>query len=302
MKYRLLFIIAAIFCVSTFTATHAQQSPSTETELQKKLANLEKIANGKIGVYAINTNNNQIIAYRANERFPVQSTCKLIGIAGLLKSSNKNKNLLQEKIHYTKDDLIAWHPVTGRHLAEGMTLEELSEAAISYSDNAAMNLIMKKMGGPRFVTDYARAIGNQSFHIEHYEGNLNSNPHDQHDTATPKDMAISVKKLTIGNALTQFQRAKLMTWLRNNTTGYQRIRAGVPLGWVVAEKTGSGDYGVANDIGVMWSPTCKPIVLAIYTVQHIPEAKGRSDIIASATQIIFDEFAKNDKCFKELFY
>ena len=89
--------------------------------------------------------------------------------------------------------------------------------------------------------------------------------------------------------------------MKNNTTGYKRIRAGVPIGWVVAEKTGSGDYGIANDIGLMWSPICKPIVLAIYTVQNKQDAKSRNDIVASITQIVFDEFKKDSNCFKELF-
>lgn len=294
-------LASAIFFIGAMTQVYAQQGVSTD--VQKKLAGLEATFDGKMGVYAIDTNNNETIAYRENERFPTQSTLKLIGAAALLKEGDKNKALLHEKIHYTKNDLAAWHwhPVTRRHLADGMTLQELAEAAVSYSDNPAMNLIMKKFGGPQFVTDFAHSIGNNSFNIEHYECNLNSDPHSQQDTSTPKDMAISVKKLTMENVLSQTSKLKLIDWLKNNTTGYKRIRSGVPIGWVVAEKTGSGDYGVTNDIGLMWSPTCKPIVLAVYTIQNKQDAKNRDDIVASATQIVFDELAKNNKCFKALF-
>jgi beta-lactamase class A len=89
--------------------------------------------------------------------------------------------------------------------------------------------------------------------------------------------------------------------MRNNTTSYKRMRAGAPMGWVVADKTGGGDYGINNDIGILWSPTCKPIVLAIYTIQNKQDAKSRDDIMASITDIILDEFSKNDPCFKALF-
>jgi beta-lactamase class A len=270
------------------------------TKIQKELENLEKKFDGKIGVYAINTNNNQIIAYRANERFPIQSTLKLIGVSALLKESSKDKKSLNEKIYYTKNDLMLWCPVTRKHVTSGMTLEALSEAAISYSDNAAMNLIIKKLNGPKFITEFAHSIGNKTFNVAHYEGNLNSNPQDKIDTSTPKDMAISLQKLTLGNVLTKDHRKQLITWMTNNTTGYKRIRAGVPLGWVVAEKTGSGDYGIANDIGIMWSPTCQPVVLAIYTAQNKQDAKRRDDIVALTTKLIFEEFEKNDTCFKEL--
>jgi beta-lactamase class A len=190
--------------------------------------------------------------------------------------------------------------VTGKYLKNGMTLEALSEAAITYSDNPAMNLIMKKLGGPNSITDFGHSIGNMTFNVEHYEGNLNSNPNDSHDTSTPKDMAVSLQKLMLGNVLAPSQRSQLVTWMKNNTTSYKRMRAGAPLGWTVADKTGSGDYGIANDIGILWSPLCKPIVLAIYTVQNKSDAKKRDDIVATTTSIILDEFAKKDSCFNEL--
>lgn len=291
MKYLSLFAI-------TISITHSVFANTALSQIQEKLEKLEKSFDGKIGVYAIDTNNNQIIAYRADQRFPVQSTMKLIGVSALLKQSEKDKGLLQGKIHYTKADLVSWSPVTGKYIETGMTLEALSEATMSYSDNMATNLIIKKIGGLKSITDFAHSIGNETFNIEHYEPNLNSNPQDQQDTSTPKDMAISLQKLTLGNVLAESQRTQLVTWMRNNTTGNKRIRAGIPLGWAVADKTGSGAYGIANDIGLVWSPSCKPMVLAIYTIQNKQDAKTRDDIVASTASIVFDEFAKNDPCFR----
>lgn len=295
MKY-LSLLITTIFFIGISVWADAQ--PISSDQIQKQIAELEKSFDGRIGVYAVDTNNNQVVAYRADERFPVQSTFKVLGVSALLDQSKNNKKLLQEKIYFTKNDLLAWHPVTGKYVASGMTLEELSEAAVSYSDNTAINLIMKKLGGPQFVTSFAHSIGNNTFNVEHYEGDLNSNPKDVHDTSTPKDMAISLQKLTLGDVLSSTQRNQLVTWMRNNTTGYKKIRSGVPVGWAVAEKTGSGTYGIANDIGIMWSPKCKPIILAIYTAQNKNEAKNRDDIVASTTSILFDGLAKNDSCFK----
>lgn len=71
------------------------------------------------------------------------------------------------------------------------------------------------------------------------------------------------------------------------------------IGWIVADKTGTGDYGVANDIGILWSPLCKPIIVAIYTAQNQEHAKVRDDIVASTTNIILDEFAKQDTLIAE---
>ena len=294
MKYPLLLtILFSFFSLPAYA--NGQQNifmPSL-----KKISLLEQKFSGRIGIYAIDINSHKIIAYRANERFPLQSTLKFMAVSALLKLNNKNT--LKNKICYTKKDLISWHPVTGKYIASGMTLNSLAEAAISYSDNPAINLIMKSLGGPKSITAFAHAIGNKSFKLLHYEGNLNSNPNNKEDTATPKDMAISLQKVVLGKLLAEPQRKELIMWMRNNTTGYKRIRAGVPNGWIVADKTGSGNFGIANDIGVLWSPSCKPIVLAIYTIQDgRPSAKAREDIVAKTTHIILSAYSKIDSCFK----
>ena len=53
-------------------------------------------------------------------------------------------------------------------------------------------------------------------------------------------MGHSLEKILFTQFLSNEDKDLLITWMRNNTTGYQRIRAGVPLGWAVADKTGSG--------------------------------------------------------------
>lgn len=276
-------------------------STGTRQLENEQLADLEKKFDGKIGVYAIDSNNGEIVAHHADQRFPLQSTIKLMGVAALLRqASSTSNNTLQELTHYSDSDLMSWSPITRKNLSTGMTLEALAEAAISFSDNAAMNLIMTRLGGPAAVIRFARSLGNQTYNVTHYEGQLNSDPTDEVDTSTPKDMALSVQKLTLGDGLTSPQQAQLIGWLRNNTVGYKRIRAGVPIGWVVADKTGSGDYGVANDIGILWSPYCRPIILAIYTAQNHRDATRREDIIASATSTVLDRFAQQDHCFAEL--
>lgn len=288
MKYLQFMIFSMLFIsLSSYGESQAKKIDPTS----KALTQLEKQFNGTIGVYAIDTNSGKTIAYRANTLFPIQSTFKLIGVAALLK---QNKILLNKKIHYSKKELVAWwSPVTSQYVNQGMTLQSLAAATISYSDDSAINFIMKDLGGPRAVTAFAHQIGNKSFNVKHYEPNLNSNPQKAIDISTPKDMALSVEKIMLGNILTPFNKKMLIQWMKDNTTGYHRMRAGVPLAWSVADKTGSGSYGIANDIGMVWSPACKPIVLAIYTVRNEKSAKWRDDIVAQTTKIIFSKLCKS---------
>jgi len=51
-------------------------------------------------------------------------------------------------------------------------------------------------------------------------------------------------------------------------------------------------YGTTNDIGIVYPPHCKPIVLAIYFTQKEKNAPVNETIIASVTKIVMNEFGK----------
>lgn len=289
--------ITTIF-IGTYIPAFANTEQTQPIPIEKKLAALEASLNDeKIGVVAINTANKQQIQYRANEHFPIQSTFKVMAVSAILKRSMADKHLLQQKINYTKKDLVFWSPITEKHVADGMTISELCSAAMMYSDNTATNLIVKKLGGPEAVTAFARSIGDNTFQINSWEPDLNSDPNNLRDTSTPTAMAKSLKKLMLGNVLASPQREQLVNWMKANTTGDARIRAGVPKGWIVADKTGSGtDYGISNDIGIIWPSNCAPIVVAIYSVHNKKDALTHNDLIASITRNVINELAQTDKC------
>jgi beta-lactamase class A len=84
-------------------------------------------------------------------------------------------------------------------------------------------------------------------------------------------MAKDLHKLAVGNVLSQSTREMLIAWLKGNTTG-----AGVPEGWTVGDKTGTGSLGTTNDIGVIWPNVgVSPIVLAIYFTQNEKDSAPR---------------------------
>lgn len=256
-----------------------------------RLAELEKKMGGRLGVSALNTANAHRIDFRADERFPVCSTFKLILAGAILQHSVQDAALLQKTIRYSNSDLVAWSPLTEKHIANGMSIAALCAAALQYSDNTAANLLMKELGGPAAVTAYARGIGNTSFRLDRWETELNSAiPGDPRDTATPASMADSLRVLTLGDALPSSQRTQLNEWMLGNTTGAKRIQAGIPADWKVGDKTGTGAYGSANDIGILWPPGKKPIVLAIYHTQNEAQAEANNAIIAAAAHIVVASF------------
>ncbi|MBR7988662.1 PenA family class A beta-lactamase [Burkholderia cenocepacia] len=255
------------------------------------LADLERDAGGRLGVCAIDTASGRVIEHRAGERFPFCSTFKAMLSAAVLAQSVERPGLLQQRVTYTKADLVNYSPVSEKHVGAGMTVAALCEAAIQYSDNSAANLLMKLIGGPAAVTAYARSIGDDAFRLDRWETELNTAlPGDPRDTTTPAAMAASLRVLTLGDALPAAQRAQLVAWLRGNKVGDKRIRAGVPAGWAVGDKTGTGDYGTTNDAGVIWPTSRAPIVLAVYYTQTRADARAKDDVIASVARIVAQTF------------
>ncbi|MES2073946.1 MAG: class A beta-lactamase [Pseudomonadota bacterium] len=278
-------------CASTPTFTGKQSSALSSA--QQRLAALEAASGGRLGVAAIQPGASPAgLYYRHEEQFPMCSTFKMLLAAVILQRSQQNGGLLQQRIRYAQGELVTYSPVTEKHLADGMTISELCAATVQYSDNTAANLLLKTLGGPSAITVFARSLGDQHTRLDRWETELNSAiPGDPRDTTTPLAMASNLGRLVLGDVLAAPQRAQLQNWLRGNTTGDTRIRAGVPAGWQVADKTGTGSYGSTNDIGVLWPPAGAPIALALYFTQKDKDANSRSEVLASATKIVVEAFA-----------
>jgi beta-lactamase class A len=280
--------------VSLAAAPFASFAPSAlaSAPAVDKLAALEQSAGGRLGVAVLDTGSGKRVLHRADERFAFCSTFKTMVAAAILARSQTEAGLLERRIHYTRADLVTYSPETEEHLADGMTVAELCKATVQVSDNAAANLLMKVLGGPQAVTAYARSIGDREFRLDRWETELNSAiPGDPRDTTTPAAMMQSVNRLLLGDALGAPQRKQLVGWMVGTLTGNERIRAGSPAGATVADKTGTGSYGVTNDIGVVWPKGRAPLVVVVYYTGPSKDSKARSDVVAAATKIALEALA-----------
>lgn len=270
-----------------------------DSDLLTKLSNLEKTTDGHLGIAALDTANMTNIQYHANEIFPSGCTSKLIGVAAILKKSMQDKSFLQQRIYFTENDLVTWSPDTKNHLNDGMTIAELSAAALTKSDNTAMNLLLAKLGGINSMNQFARSIGDMSFRQDNNWPSeaMSGGRNNVKDSTTPNAMLNSLRKIAFGNVLAPSQRELLLQWMKANTTGDKRIRAGVPKDWIVGDKTGTGSYyGTTNDIGIIWPANCAPLLVTIYYTSNNKHAIKRDNILAKATRIIVSEFSHNNPC------
>lgn len=274
-RRRTILQLAAVASLSPFPAFAAPV---------RSFAAIEKDLNGRLGVAAIDLATGKVTGHRQDERFPMCSTFKMLVAAAALA---REPGFLGTQLAYARADLVSHSPITEKHAGDGMTVAALCAATLQYSDNTAANVLMKALGGPAGITAYARSIGDTTFRLDRWETELNSAiPGDPRDTTTPLAMARTLQALLAGDALPPAQRQQLKEWMLANTTGDTRIRAGVPAGWPVADKTGGGAYGANNDIAVVYPPNRAPVVIVVYT--HLPEKKadGRADIVAAAARAV----------------
>jgi beta-lactamase class A len=265
----------------------AEAKPMSDPAFTQRLVALESQFSGRLGVHAFRADSGASIAHRSDERFPMCSTAKLLVVGAVLHRSERDASLLDRRVDYKADALVTYSPITGKHVGSGMTVRELCAATITYSDNTAANLLIGLLGGPAAVTAFARSIGDRKFRLDRWETALNSAiPGDERDTTTPEAMAHTLRRLALDDALGMAQSAVLRDWLIGNTTGATRIRAGVPAGWTVGDKTGTGAYGSTNDVGIVWPTSGAPIIVAIYTTQKTEKADSRVDIVAAAASIV----------------
>ena len=260
---------------------HAADAPA------RALADLERRAGGRLGVVAWRRGGAQPIAWRADERFPFCSTAKVMVVATVLAQAARTAGLLDQRVRYKQADLVSWSPVTERHVDDGMTVADLCAAALQVSDNSACNLLLDRIGGPAAVTAFARRVGDTAFRLDRRETELNSAiPGDPRDTTTPRAMAKSLEALLLEEALAPDARRRLLDWMFANTTGKERIRAGFPADWRVADKTGTGAYGTTNDVGIVFPPQGQPVIVAIYYTGASPDAQSDSKVVADAAAIV----------------
>ncbi len=247
------------------------------------LAGLEREYGARLGVFAVDTGTGATVVHRADERFAFCSTFKTLAAAAVLDRGPLDR--LERRVTYTRADLAAYSPVTERHVDTGMTLRQLCDAAVRYSDNTAANLLLRHLGGPRALTTHLRGLGDRVSRLDHYEPELNRNPPgDPRDTTSPRALTADYRALVLDDALPAEKRELLRDWLVRNKTGGRRIRAGAPRGWTVGDKTGTGDWGRANDVAVLWPDRGEPIVLAVMSERPDRAAEPSDALVAEATR------------------
>ncbi|WP_063035961.1 class A beta-lactamase [Nocardia grenadensis] len=283
--------LSAVACGGADTGTPA--APTTveqkTVDLSNTLMALQAKYNVLFGIAAVDTRGGRTFEWNADDRFALCSTFKVYAVAAILRLAERKELDLNDKVAITRQDIVMSSPVVSDHVGELMSYYELSRAALVRSDNTAANLLLRRLGGPRAVTEFARTVNDSQTRLDRWEPELNeARAGDPRDTGTASALAAGYRKLVLGDGLSTEYRRMLTSWMRSSVTSRQRLRAGLPVGWVAADRTGSGAYGTANDAGVVWSPAGTSLVLVVFSrsTTGYPMAAGADAAVADATAAV----------------
>ena len=243
----------------------AAAAPDRFAALRRAITAVERSAGGPIGISLLDTHTGERFGHRANDRFPLCSTFKLLLAAQLLHGADKGQWAMTERLPVTKADMLFNAPFTEKRIGGTASLLELAEAMAVLSDNPAANIALAKVGGPAALTAWLRSIADQTTRIDRNEPEMNNEtPGDPRDTTTPIAMLATSRALVEGRILSPVARKTLYGWMQASKTADTMIRAALPPGWQEANKTGAGSWHARNIVSVITPPGRKPIWVAAY--------------------------------------
>ena len=266
----------------------AAAGPSEPAQrLQQEFARIELATTGRLGVAAFDMETGLRANHRGDERFPMCSTFKAMLSAAVLHRVDRGESSLDQRMQIEAKDILAYAPVTKQHVGTSMTVSELCVAVGTLSDNTAANLLLREIGGPAGLTAFFRTIGDNVSRLDRWEVELNEAvPGDPRDTTSPVAMLKNLQRVALGDVLQPASRQRLVDWMVANKTGDARLRAGVPRDWRVGDKTGTGERGTYNDIGVFWPPGRKPIIVTVYLTGASAPMDKCNEVIANVARAV----------------
>ncbi|WP_130947606.1 broad-spectrum class A beta-lactamase OKP-B-190 [Klebsiella quasipneumoniae] len=234
-----------------------------------------------------------LAAWRASERFPLMSTFKVLLCGAVLARVDAGDEQLDRLIHYRQQDLVDYSPVSEKHLADGMTVGELCAAAITMSDNSAGNLLLKIVGGPAGLTAFLRQIGDNVTRLDRWETELNEAlPGDVRDTTTPASMATTLRKLLTTPSLSARSQQQLLQWMVDDQVAGPLIRAVLPAGWFIADKTGAGERGSRGIVALLGPDGKAERIVVIYLRDTAATMAERNQQIAGIGAALIEHWQR----------
>lgn len=274
MRFALLRLFLAGLAGSFLLPTAASATSADLVRLESELRALVGGRSGEYGIAALDLRDGSNVAVNGHLPFAMASTVKLAIAAVYLSDVDAGRRTLS--------DMLAGRPAS-----------RVMELMIVRSDNQAADQLLAAVGGPVVVQQWLNAHGFSGIRVDRTIAQLlreRGHLADVKDVATPTAMVAFLSRLEDATVLTTRSGAYLFDLMRRCATGTRRIRALLPPGTTVEDKTGTLD-GVTNDVGFITMPDGHRVAIAIFA----RGGRDRQPGIAAVARLVYDRFADSTR-------
>lgn len=247
--------------LSLFGPASAEEGAAT---LSQTVERIESTLGARVGIVIRDTGSDWRWSHRAEERFLMNSTVKALICGGVLAKADAGALALDESLPIRQFDIVSYSPVTQKHVGTAMSIADLCLATLDISDNAAANLLIGRLGGPKAVTAFLRDIGDPVSRLDRLEPKLNAfAPGDPRDTTTPAAVTETWHALLLGDVLKPASRTQLIEWMSHGGVTGALMRASLPKDWAISDKSGAGSH-TRNLVAMVTPPGRAPFLVSIF--------------------------------------
>jgi beta-lactamase class A len=294
--------LAALIALLILGKSHAQIS-----NLGIKINDIIATKKVEVGVAIVGNNGRDTVSINGDSHVPMQSVFKFPIALAVLSEVDKGKFSLKQKIRIEQKELLPdlYSPIREKY-PQGvtLTLAEILEYTVSQSDNVGCDVLLRLIGGPQIVEDFFRKKGFQEIDIKINEEVMQRNWDLQFQNWTTPLTANAILATFYENKnkwLSKKSYRFIWKIMKGTTTGAMRLKGQLPLGTVVAHKTGysgrnkAGIMAAVNDIGLVFLPNGQHFYISVFITNSKENIETNERIIADIAKLAWDYFTNKAK-------
>ena len=313
------------------------KAPAAPAALQARLDELAADFREPVGVAVTDVTAGWTAGVDQDRPYPQQSVSKLWVAIAVMKAADEGRLDPEATVTLTDEDRsVFFQPVAYNIGKAGFTtqISSLLRRALVQSDNAANDKLMREMGGPEGVAEALKDMGLKGVKVGAYERDLQAQTAglvwraeygtgwnfqaarqrlpmaereaameaylaDPLDGASPAGITAALAALSRGELLSAQSTERLLSLMQAARTGPRRLKGGLPPGWSIAHKTGTGqDFQGAsvgiNDVGLLTAPDGRTYAVAVMMRRTKKAVPQRLAFMQSVTRAVAEQWA-NDR-------
>lgn len=313
-----------------------RQAPPAPAALQARLDDLAAAYGEQVGIAVTDVATGWTAGVDSDRTYPQQSVSKLWVAIAVMKAADQGRLDPNGWVTLTEADRsVFFQPVAYKIGATGYAtpISDLLRRALVESDNAANDRLMRELGGPDGVAETLRDMGLTGVKVGAYERDLQAltaglawrpdygigwnfqaarealpmaarqaamdaylaNPL---DGVAPAEITAALAALSRGELLSKASTEHLIGLMAQARTGPRRLKGGLPPGWSIAHKTGTGqDFRGAsvgiNDVGLLTAPDGRVYAVAVMMRQTRKPVPARLEFMQSITRAVADQWSRD---------